>query len=462
MVYANSETRTIAIIGGGVSGTLTAYHLARQQVRARIVVVHQGPPPGLGLAYSTPSMRHLLNVPAGKMSALPDQPDHFLEWLRAHHDPATTPETFAPRAVFGRYIQHTFSQAEGVETWHGLVTDYRPTPHGARLTLEDGRRLHANLTVLATGNFDPTPLPGIAQEAETAGVYCHSAWKAGTYAGLDPAAPVTIIGTGLTAVDVLLRLRETGHRGVVTAVSRHSVFPTRHAPYTPLPESAIPADTPATCVAYLRALRAAIRNGAEWRAAVDSLRATTNPLWLRLPIKERKRFRRHLQRRWDIVRHRMAPPIGAAIQAELESGTFTVRKGRVQGVSFHDGQALVILQAPSGPDSFTTARVINCTGPSLNYRRVASPLFRKLFEQGIVTSGPLGAGFRTTSNGALVDRLARPSETLFTLGPARLGNLIESIAVPEIRQQAADLAQTLAIKLNQQNALAEEEAEMAS
>ena len=458
MAYANPNPHTIAIIGGGVSGTLTAFHLAQQrQLRARIIVINPRPDFGLGLAYSTPSMRHLLNVPAGKISALPDQPDHFLRWLRANHDPEATPETFAPRAVFGRYIQHIFAQTRGVETWQGSVTDCRLTPGGARLTLEDGRRLHADRVVLALGNFDPAPLPGIAPQAENTGLYCHNAWKAGAYAGLAPDDPITVIGTGLTAVDVLLRLRETGHRGIITAVSRHRIFPTRHAPYTPLADSAIPLDTPPTCVAYLRAFRAALHNGAEWRAAVDSLRATTNDLWLRLPLGERKRFRRHLQRRWDVVRHRMAPPIADTIQSELSSGTLVVRQGRVSGVALYDNQALVTLDTHAGPDAFTTTRVINCTGPSLNYRRVASPLFKKLFDQGAVSAGPLGGGLRATRSGAIIDALGRPSDTLFTLGPARLGTLIESIAVPEIRNQAADLAHTLTVSLHRQSSLQEEE-----
>src|ERR1700684_1571579 len=96
---------TIAIIGGGVSGTLTAFQLLQQETPSRVILIDQLPDFGLGLAYSTPSLRHLLNVPAGKISALPDQPDHFLNWLLENHDAAATETTFAPRSVFGRYIQ---------------------------------------------------------------------------------------------------------------------------------------------------------------------------------------------------------------------------------------------------------------------------------------------------------------------------------------------------------------------
>src|ERR1700731_1951975 len=100
MTTRSHQEKTIAIIGGGVSGALTAYHLIEQGAEARVLVIDPRRELGLGLAYSTPSLRHLLNVPAGKISALPAQPAHFLNWLRIHHDPKATPMTFAPRAIF--------------------------------------------------------------------------------------------------------------------------------------------------------------------------------------------------------------------------------------------------------------------------------------------------------------------------------------------------------------------------
>ena len=70
-------TKTVAIIGGGVSGALTAFHLRKDSKDVRIVVIDPRPELGLGLAYSTPSLRHLLNIPAGKISALPAGPGTF-------------------------------------------------------------------------------------------------------------------------------------------------------------------------------------------------------------------------------------------------------------------------------------------------------------------------------------------------------------------------------------------------
>ncbi len=453
MATREKTIKTIAIIGGGVSGTLTAFHLARQGTPARVILIDQRPDFGLGLAYSTPSLRHLLNVPAGKISALPDQPNHFLIWLRSNHDLAATEKTFAPRAVFGRYIQSLLKSMSQIEQEIARVADVRLQNAGAVLTLDNGCELRADLVVLATGNFDPDPLSGITKAASDSGLYRHNAWAAETYEGLDPDATVALIGTGLTGVDVVLRLRELGHRGRIIALSRHGIFPNRHDDYTPLHSSAIPSDTPATCVAYLRALHAVIRGGTEWRAAIDSLRETTNELWLRLPIEEKKRFHRHLQRRWEVVRHRMAPPIADVIESELRNGTLGIYEGHLKTVNVSAAGAHITFRTHDDSDSFDADRVINCTGPSMNYRRIPSALLQNMFNRGLVTSGPFGTGFHCSRDGAVIDTAGHASEIIFNLGPGRLGDLMESIAVPEIRQQAAELASTLADRMRSQHAL---------
>ena len=91
----------------------------------------------------------------------------------------------------------------------------------------------------------------------------------------------------------------------------------------------------------------------------------------------------------------------------------------------------------------------------MNYRRVPSTLLQNLFRRGLITSGPLGTGFHCSQDGAVIDASGHTSEIIFNLGPGRLGDLLESIAVPEIRQQAVELASTLADRMRQQYILPE-------
>jgi len=100
----NRSVVDVAIIGGGFSGTILAVQLLRRAPSLRIGVVDKSSIPGRGLAYSTQYNCHLLNVPAGNMSALDDDPGHFLRWARSNCGPAVHPESFVPRMAYGRYI----------------------------------------------------------------------------------------------------------------------------------------------------------------------------------------------------------------------------------------------------------------------------------------------------------------------------------------------------------------------
>jgi uncharacterized NAD(P)/FAD-binding protein YdhS len=74
---------------------------------------------------------------------------------------------------------------------------------------------------------------------------------------------------------------------------------------------------------------------------------------------------------------------------------------------------------------------------------VGNPIVQALFRRGLASPGPLGGGLQTNEHGALIDKEGQPSDRLFTLGPPRSADLIETIAVPEIREQAQALARHL-------------------
>lgn len=79
----------VAIIGGGASGALVAAHLLRgASSPSRIALIERDGRKGEGIAYSTGSECHLLNVPARSMSAFEDDPEHFVRWLATQGLPA--------------------------------------------------------------------------------------------------------------------------------------------------------------------------------------------------------------------------------------------------------------------------------------------------------------------------------------------------------------------------------------
>jgi hydroxyacylglutathione hydrolase len=181
------------------------------------------------------------------------------------------------------------------------------------------------------------------------------------------------------------------------------------------------------------------------------MRPVVNDLWLALPDIEKRRFRRHLQRRWEILRHRMAPHIAAIIDAERQAGSLRVLDGHVTGVVAEGGLLRATARGAGGSFEVDAGHIINCTGPSLDYRKASSPLLRTMLDAGAIVPGFAGGGLSCTLDGALIDRDGREATDLFAIGPARLGVLFESIAIPEIRQQARDLARLLAGRLAEQD-----------
>jgi uncharacterized NAD(P)/FAD-binding protein YdhS len=80
-----------------------------------------------------------------------------------------------------------------------------------------------------------------------------------------------------------------------------------------------------------------------------------------------------------------------------------------------------------------TESIVNCTGPESNYLQIQSILVQNLIKNGIISPDSIHYGIKSDKNGKI-------SPNLYTIGPPLKGILWESIAVPEIRLQAKELA----------------------
>lgn len=199
--------------------------------------------------------------------------------------------------------------------------------------------------------------------------------------------------------------------------------------------------------------RKASATGFDWRAVIDALRPATAKIWQSLPPAEQKRFLRHARAYWEVHRHRIAPEIGAVMAALIQEGRIRLHAGRVTNYREHpDCIAVQFRDRKSGAQQeLRVDRVINCTGPETDFRRIDAPLIKYLFAQGLARPDRLFLGLDVDASGALLDSSGVPSSALFALGPARKGALWESMAVPEIRNQASQLAGRLVSTLQSSN-----------
>ncbi len=465
----HEQELTVAVVGGGASGTLTAVQLLGRAAACggglRVALIDQYGRHGRGVAYSTEHEAHLLNAVASQMSAVPDDPQHLIRWAntagRGSPDrpdaQAVTDTTFLPRAAYGRYLRDVLADADRRAHPTGQLTRVtaevlairrNDTGPAIRVVLGDGH-LDADAAVLAVGNtpaalpFDPPP----------GGRVITDPWRPGAMAsllGCIGARSVVIVGTGLTMLDLAIAIAAVNPDAVVHAVSRHGMLPRTHPGAAPRPDRPVwlPVITRTSEDVRLadllwQARTAIAANPASWHDVLGSLRPYVPGLWRRMPAADKRAFLRHVARYWEIHRH-LVPPATASRIAELRlSGRLEIHRGRVEKVSPHDDRMRVLLH--SGDDTIELAAdwLVNGTGGTTDISANPSPLLRDLFRSGLARPDPLRLGIDATVDGAVVDSAGTPSNVLYTLGPPLRGLWYETTAIPEIRQQAAALARLI-------------------
>ncbi len=454
----------IVIIGSGFSGTLTAIQLMQHQTDIMLdITLVERAKFGRGIAYSTPFAQHLLNVPAGKMSCFPNEPEHFLNWLQ-NKNPDSQETDFVSRQRFGDYLNHCLNEAEQArpatahfQKIHQEAIAIQPSGESYAIALEDGSSLSADRVVLALGN-SPNAIPNFPKSPfYQSARFIANPWLTEKITSIPPEADLFIIGTGLTMVDKVLQLQAQNHRGKIIALSRRGLLPQAHdLTCKPLIEPFGKHPTPSVRELF-RQFRAILAKGENnWRSLVDGLRPQTQQLWQDLPEPEKERFLRHVRPYWESHRHRMPPEIAGQMEQFIETRQLEILAGRILAYQESDNRVEVIIQPRKQAESICLQvdYVLNCSGSGANFLQRTDALVVNLIKNGLIVPDRLGMGLNCLPNGCLLNREGAASN-LYTLGPPMKGLLWESTAVPEIRQQAKTLAETLVNSLASQNRMAQ-------
>jgi uncharacterized NAD(P)/FAD-binding protein YdhS len=305
------------------------------------------------------------------------------------------------------------------------------------LTVAGGASYRLDAVVVASGHLPPDC---------SEGAYFGDPWHEDAITGIAKKAPVLLIGTGLTMVDVVVSLLDSGHRGPIRAISRRGLLPQVHAPTRrwDLTAQDLPRTTSVVRLMhwFRQQVRATATDGWDWRSVVDGLRPHLHDLWRRLSTEERRRFLRHLRPWWDTHRHRIAPVAATRLHGAIATGQLSVRAGRILQIA--PSRSMVRIDVRWRQDTVVEtldfARAINCSGPETDYRACRDPLIRDLLARGFARPDPLRLGLEVSEQGALLKDSGQPSQRLFALGPITRGSFWEIVAVPDIRMHCARLA----------------------
>jgi uncharacterized NAD(P)/FAD-binding protein YdhS len=422
--------RTVAVVGGGCAGVLVTRELLRCSDDA--VVMIEPDEPGGGLAYGRARPWHLLNSRAAAMGA---DPAGFVQFARCG------PDDFRPRQEYGDYLREVFATTARQHRDRLDLRKARATgvsDHG--VTLADGSDVRADEIVIATGNPGPAQPVGFADHPD----YIADPWRPGALDTIPSDVPVLLVGAGLTAIDVALTLTEDRHRDApITAVSRRGLLPLTHTEIAAAPVG--PAlDDRSTLRDVVRSVRASAQKAGDWRAVVDGLRPYLDQLWAAFTPEEQDVFLRHLARPWESHRHRMAPSIGARIAELRAEGRLEVRSGGIRSMDAPPAGGL-LAELDEGVQWF--GAVVNCAGPG-RLPAAAGDFVAGLLASGRARVGPHGLGLDIDAGGRLAGAYGRTgNKGLWLIGPLRRGALWETTAVPEIRDQARQIATAVTIPI---------------
>jgi len=164
-----NKTKTITIIGGGLSGLavfyeqVKAYQSAEKDAPAQhINWIEKSGSFGAGIAYNADDDIFLLNQPAKLMSPFADNPQHFTHWLN-NNDPGSDEDSFVPRRLYRRYLDELLNDALETAKQSGgklktslisaATTDLTAKEGGGyHITLQSGLKLDSDTVILATAH----------------------------------------------------------------------------------------------------------------------------------------------------------------------------------------------------------------------------------------------------------------------------------------------------------------------
>lgn len=428
----------MAIAGGGFAALACLAHLVRfAESPLSVCVIAPEGFDTFGPAYATPRAEHLLNVRTVQMGLYADGSDGFFEWSGEKD-----PDGYLPRMRFGAYLKDKYASlqreaaAKGVSirVLRSRVENIVKTGQHLRLDCADGN-VAAHYAILATGNSFPPQDIG-ARYIENVWHYDFSRLPA-------ESETIAVIGTGLTAVDVLVSLQKAEWKGKILCYSGNGRLPRPH-PVTFEAEKVpdLPPDIfrGLRLSGVMREIRKQVRllsGGAkDWAYVFYALRPHVPALWRGLALEDKKRALKKYLWLWNIYRHRDAAHLDAAVRAMESEGRLAFRRAKVTGAEEDASGVTLSLRLPDGTkETVRTALAFRCTGPS--YRADTQMLQKNLLAQGMAREHETGFGL------ACGDTLC-VGEGLYAVGPLLFGEYLETTAVPEIRAQAAKVAKTVA------------------
>lgn len=458
--------RKFGIIGAGFTGTMTAVQLIEKSKRPiEIILIYEGESLNKGIAFSPYSAKHLLNVVAGKMSAYPDKPDHFLNWIMKRNffkekDRMVVAKSFLPRKLYGEYLSNVWNEAKkkarrkkiNLIVLNRTVKDIDVSENEVRIYFDYNITKIVDDCIIAVGNHLPSN-PAIKNIGfyDSSKNYFRNPWDIKSVKDINNELPILIIGNGLTMVDTVFGCLEHGFKSKIYSISPHgfNILPHQYngPKYSKLVEELRDNLSLFELVKLLnKHIKRLKERGISPEPVIDSLRPHSQKIWASFSEKEKTMFLSRLRHLWGVARHRIPLDSSDKIKKLISNKRLLINSGKIIDL-VQDPNYISVLYFDKKSNTIETirvSRVINCTGPETNLLKIDGGFLKVCILKGILFQDNLGLGISTDiKTFQVIKKGGEPNTNLFTLGSNLKGELWESTAINELRIQAKQLAKKL-------------------
>jgi uncharacterized NAD(P)/FAD-binding protein YdhS len=468
----NLDQFTVAVVGVGAAGVSMVTQLVAcfrdAGIRgARIIAFESSPRFGPGVAYQADSEVAILNRTAANMSAVMASNDHFANWLTAAGHPAALLNDYVPRPLFGNYLASTLASAGVQAKLDGnevlLVAAQMVAivdAHGRFQLHSEHATWQADRVVLCTGNLATNHYRHLLGTAN----YFHSPYPLSQALGrLKPDQRVAVIGSRLSAVDVLAWLTTSGHTGPVSLLSRQGYLPSVQygqentaLAYCTRERIARLAASAGGRLSYRTVLRIVLKElslacgyrfsakyqkpkgadpvaifrrdvqrakqGAQpWQSAFVALNDVISELWHVLDARDREKFRTQDFSRFMALRVPIPARNAVKVLELFDSGRLDMHAG-LDGVTHKENAFHATFKSSTLTKTFDV--VINCTGSDNDVTRTSDPLYRQLIDSGLLAPHPQSGVAVDFATNVAVARNGKQSHGMYVVGNMTSGTYL--------------------------------------
>ncbi|MEU3609218.1 FAD/NAD(P)-binding protein [Streptomyces sp. NPDC035033] len=488
---------SIGVVGGGAAAVCLIDALSLTHSEPGSLTVFE-PSPHLwrGRAYQVDTETLKVNATPDDMSVRHGDLAHFERWLETRDKiigvrvgvDRWSGSRFAPRTVYGEYLEQTAYAALGELRRQGWrvdlvgegVTSASRAANRVLLRTGNGRARAFDYAVLCVGGDSPKDVYGLSG---TPGFVADPYPIVSKLADVGEQDHVAVIGSGLTAIDIILSLAAQGHQGRISLLSRRGVLPgvrqkavpfeLRH--FTPHRMEALAVGRPELTLDEIAdVMRAEFRDaGADLDAVVseiirvdledpvDRLRRQiqevdsphmglrilqravpeTGPdVWPRLREQDKVQLLRAHYRTIMSLCCPMPPGSAGVLLDLVDAGRLDIAAG-LQNITPRPDGGFDILTAECA--EFTADRVVNAVNASEGrIPASAAPLVTSLMRNRVASRHPHG-GLHIARPTSQLTSNGRPDPRLYGLGNIAAGSLFFTFGIPSLVDRSQDIVSTI-------------------